>query len=253
MSGRTQILRFPDADTLADAALKQIVAIGSEAIRARGELTLSLSGGKTPIGLYQRLAQVKRRKLDWSKVKIFFSDERCVAPDHPDSNYRTARETLLDHVPIPPGNIFMIDAEILRPVLAARRYEEVLGKEFGETPGERPPALDIILLGLGEDGHTASLFAGSKAILHRSRWVVASRAPIEPKSRVTMTLPILNRARRIMFLVTGQAKAPIVAKVLEGKKKPDHKLIPAVSIRPEPGELLWLLDEAAASELKTKA
>ncbi len=196
------IIVLPDAAAVAEAALQPVAAAAAKAVASRGRFAIALAGGSTPRRLYGLLAR-NPALVDWSRTDIFFGDERSVAPDHPDSNYRMAREVLLDRVPVPPGRVHRIRGED-DPAEAADLYERELTRLF---PGEDPPHLDLILLGMGEDGHTASLFAGSAAAAERERWVVPSSAPRPPVNRVTLTLPVLTAARRVLFLIVGEDKA----------------------------------------------
>ncbi len=240
---RPEAALFPDAESLALGAAERAGEAARAAVGARGRFTLALSGGRTPQRLYELLAEGRGGPLDWSKVHVFWGDERCVSPDDPDSNYGMARWTLLDHVPVPPEHVHRMRAEDT-PDRAAASYEADLRAFFGG-----PSAFDLVLLGLGPDGHTASLFPGSEALNEPFRWVLSSRAPegVEPAQRLTLTLPALNAARQVMFLVTGAAKAAVVTDIL---RDPDSAAAryPAARVRPT-GRLLWLLDEAAAKGL----
>jgi 6-phosphogluconolactonase len=231
-------------DTLAREAAQHFPDLAREAADSRGRFSVALSGGSAPAALYGLLAQDPfRAQIPWAQVHLFWGDERCVPPDHPDSNYRLAYETLIRHVPIPSANVYRIRGEI-EPDLAARAYERTL-QDFFCGPRTR---FDLVLLGLGDDGHTASLFPGSEALHERERLVAAVEASYEdrPVHRVTLTLPALNTARQVLFLVTGSAKAGIVQVVLEGPA--GH--LPTQQIRPTAGQAVWMLDREAASQLK---
>jgi 6-phosphogluconolactonase len=178
--------------------------------------------------------------VDWARVHVFWGDERCVPPDHPESNYRLAREALLDHVPLPPANVHRIPTE-QEPVQAAADYEQTLRRFFG--PGS-VPRFDLVLLGLGTDGHTASLFPGTPAVHEYERWVVAHYVSSLPAWRVTLTPAVLNAADQVTFLVAGEEKAGALKQVLAGPYQPD--VLPAQVVRPAGGSLLWLVDDAAA-------
>jgi 6-phosphogluconolactonase len=194
--------------------------------------------------LYRLLAEEPyRAQIPWTQVHLFWGDERCVPPDHPDSNYRLANEILISHVPIPSANVYRVRGE-LEPEVAARAYEKTL-QDFFCGPRTR---FDLVLLGLGEDGHTASLFPGSDALHERERLAVAVKARYQdrPVHRVTLTLPALNTARQALFLVTGSAKAGIVQAVLEGPEG----LLPGQQIRPTAGQTVWMLDREAAGQLR---
>jgi 6-phosphogluconolactonase len=233
----------PGPEALARDAAEQFTCLAREAIDSRGRFSVALSGGSTPATLYGLLAEEPcRAQIPWAQVHLFWGDERCVPSDHPDSNYRLANETLISHVPIPPANVYRVRGE-LEPDLAARAYEKTL-QDFFCGPRTR---FDLVLLGLGEDGHTASLFPNSDALHERERLVVAVEARYQhrPVHRVTLTLPALNTARQVLFLVTGSAKAGIVQAVLEGPKG----RLPAQQIQPTAGQTVWMLDREAASQL----
>jgi 6-phosphogluconolactonase len=233
-----------DPDALADAAAELFAGAASAAQLVQGRFSVALAGGSTPRALYARLAGPDVR-VDWSHVHVFWSDERCVPPGDPDSNYRMAHEALLAHVPLPAGNLHRIRGE-LDPPQAADEYERELRAFFGDDA----PQFDLVLLGLGDDGHTASLFPGSPALHETRRWVVAVEhdgppPPLVP--RVTFTPPVLNAARSVIFLVAGRAKAARLAEVLHGPHQPD--VLPAQIVRPS-GLLVWMVDEAAAGALQ---
>ncbi|MGH7169454.1 MAG: 6-phosphogluconolactonase, partial [Gemmataceae bacterium] len=207
MPART-IRGFADVQTLSEAAAHEWVRGVREAVASRGRFTVALSGGSTPKRLYQLLAaEPFRSQVDWSRVEIFWGDERCVPPDHADSNYHMANEAMLAHLPIPAEHIHRIEAERSDRDASARDYEAVLARVFGVAAGAEPPAFDLILLGMGPDGHTASLFPHTKALDETKRWVVANPVPQLNTDRLTLTRPILNRAREVLFLVAGADKA----------------------------------------------
>ena len=233
----------------AEAAARHFVTAAGEAVRAHGDFVVALSGGSTPRGLYQLLAAPQfADRVDWPRVQVVWGDERCVPPDHPASNYRMAREALLDRVPIPPANLHRIRGEG-DPAESAAEYERVLRGVLRTPLGPPlgPPAarIDLVLLGLGLDGHTASLFPGAAAVHDSPRWVAADHRQTESMWRVTLTPVILNAAEEVAFLVWGSGKATIVRQVLEGTRRP-HQL-PAQLIEPATGRLRWFLDAAAAS------
>jgi 6-phosphogluconolactonase len=201
------------------------------AIQERGLFRLSLSGGGTPRPVYAALAKTD---LPWPKVQITFGDERCVPPDDKDSNYRMARESLLDHAPIPEGNIFRIRGEIA-PEDAARQYEAQLAAVAARF-GEPRYAHDLLLLGLGEDGHTASLFPGSPALDETTRNVIPSTGPKPPPQRITMTYPLLNAARAVCFLTGSKGKEEVLEAVLGGAQR-----YPAARVRPASGKVTWVV------------
>lgn len=244
----TSIIRiFPDVEALSAAAAREFVGCAGEAIAARGRFTVALSGGSTPKRLYHLLTtEPFRSQVDWGRVELFWGDERCVPPDHADSNYHMAREAMLAHLPIPAEHVHRIEAERADRDAAARDYEEVIAHVFGVTSGGQPPALDLVLLGMGPDGHTASLFPHTKALDETNRWVVANHVPQLNTYRLTLTRPILNRAREVLFLVAGADKADRLVEVLAGPA--NTKRLPAQSIQPD-GQRICFLDRAAAARL----
>jgi 6-phosphogluconolactonase len=224
---------------LVEAAAAHVVAAAATAIAARGRFRIALAGGSTPRALYPALV----RGIDWTRAAIFFGDERAVGPADPQSNYRMARETLLDPAGVPPENVFRWRAEGADLDAAARDYEKTL------TAGANPPWLDLALLGLGPDGHTASLFPGTTALGEESRLAVAVDVPAQGARRLTLTYPAFCGAREICFLVTGREKASVLAAVL-GRRAPD---LPAARIMRRPGPVTVFCDAAAASGLSEEA
>jgi 6-phosphogluconolactonase len=231
-----------DVNELSRRAAEAAVTTINGAVRSHGRCSLVLSGGSTPRTLYGLLASAFRDHIPWTSVHMFFGDERYVSPDDPDSNYRMAKDTLLDHVPCPAANIHPMPTHFQSPDAAARDYERTLRSYFG---GDWPN-FDLILLGLGEEGHTASLFPGSPALGERTRWVVAVKAPAEPPTRLTLTLPALTRAANIYVLVAGSKKAGALQHVLTGI--PDPNAYPAAGIRSTEGTLIWWVDREAAAQ-----
>jgi 6-phosphogluconolactonase len=230
---------LPDAPAIAREAADRIVDIARESIADHDRFSIALSGGSTPKVLYELMASDPyRSKIDWPKVDVFFGDERTVPPDHPDSNYRMAREALLSRVPIPPENVHRMRGEI-DPNEAAIEYGRMLKAKFGDTGG-----IDLVLLGMGDDGHTASLFPGSNALNETHHRVVANHVEKLNTWRITMSAPFINRARHVMILVSGAGKADRLREVLEGP--PDPMRLPIQLIRPAHGTLTWLVDVAAA-------
>jgi 6-phosphogluconolactonase len=233
--------RLGDARALTDRAAELVIAAATSAIDATGRFTLALSGGSTPRALYSRLAEpAQATRMDWGRVHLFWGDERCVPPTDGSSNYRMADEALLSKVPVPPANVHRIRGED-EPRAAANGYETLLRSWFAGT------TFDLVLLGMGSNGHTASLFPGLTAVDEAERWVAAELVPEVGMWRVTLTAPAINAAARVLFLVTGRDKAATLREVLSGPRDP--RRLPAQLISPSPGRLTWLVDEAAAAEL----
>lgn len=246
MSAETHIL--DNDEELAREAAELFVWLGQQALAARGCFRVALSGGTTPKKLYAVLVNGPcRAQLDWSRTEFYFGDERCVPPDHRDSNFGMAEQALFRPLNITPERVCRMPGEAEVPDVAARRYETLLRDRL-RVPAPAWPRLDLILLGLGEDGHTASLFPGTQALEERTRLVVVGTAPKEPKTRLTLTAPVINQARTVMFLVSGNAKAAAARAVIEDRAQ-DETRYPAKLIRPESGRLIWLLDRAAGSAL----
>jgi len=240
---------YPDAKDLAQAAAEHFAARAEVAVASRGRFAVALSGGSTPRATYALLTNPEFvTRVNWPRVHVFWGDERCVPPDHPDSNYSMARQTVLDHVPIPAENIHRVRGEI-DPERAADGYERTLRDFFAARPGETEaaPRFDLILLGMGGDGHTASLFPGTAAIHEETRWVVAHFVDKLNAWRVTLTPVVINAAAQVTFLVVGAGKAEQLREVLTGPLQPD--LLPSQIVKPADGHLLWLLDAAAAAHL----
>ena len=230
---------FDDAGGLAEAAARAFVEEATGAIAERGRFAVALAGGSTPKATYEVLARDHAGDVDWPNVHVFFGDERTVPPDHEDSNYRMAREALLDHVPV--GSVHRMRGE-LPPDEAAASYEGELIVFFGEVP----PVLDLVMLGIGEDGHTASLFPETPALGVTDRLAVANPVPKLDTTRLTLTVPVLNAAREVRFLVAGAGKAEALAEILEGDAT--SNAYPAKLVRP-PGGPTWMVDRAAARAL----
>ncbi len=233
----------PDAMTLARTAAQQFHRVAEAAVQERGRFSVALSGGNTPRSVYSLLAS-EHKELPWDRIHIFFGDERHVPPDHPDSNFRMASESLLSKVPIPEKNIHRIHAE-LDAEAAADEYEQEL-VNFFYLRNHDWPRFDLIFLGLGEDGHTASLFPESKALAETSRRVAANWVEKFKTFRITLTFPVLNHAAEVVFLASGAGKAEILSEVL----RPGARKYPAQSVQLENGRLLWLLDQDAGSLLR---
>jgi 6-phosphogluconolactonase len=239
-----------DAQEVARAAAAEFIDRAREAVATRGFFTVALSGGKTPRLLYDTLARetAAGTSIPWKGMHLFWGDERSVPPGHPDSNYRMVQESLLDRIDLPAGQVHRIPTGAGSAADAAARYESELRSFFAPAPGEAP-RFDLILLGLGGDGHTASLFPGSAAVQESQRWVVAERVASLGSDRVSLTLPVINHAARVLFLVTGQDKAEALRSVLRGKDPVDR--LPARGVRPVNGTLLWLVDRSAARLLSS--
>ncbi len=250
MSAPVELRRLTTPQDLFQAAAEEVIRSATDAVAQRGRFTIALSGGSTPRNLYTLIAANASTTLPWDQMFFFWGDERHVPPDSPDSNYRMAKEALLSKVPIPPANIFPVPAENPDAAQVAEIYEQTLRKFFAVAPGEFP-RFDLILLGMGPDGHTASLFPETAALQEKSRLVVANWVEKLGGSRITFTLPLLNSARCVAFLVSGTDKAAALHEVLEGDA-PAEKY-PSRLVRPREGKLIWFVDRAAASELSTAA
>jgi 6-phosphogluconolactonase len=233
---------FSDRSELMRAAAEKVASLAERSISACGRFDWALAGGKTPEELYRLLASAPyAARIDWARVHFFWSDERCVPAYDPESNYRMARESLLDPVQAPPAHVHRLQGE-LPPVLEAKRYEAELAATLTPAPGG-VPCLDLVLLGMGADGHTASLFPGAAALTEAERWVVATRIEGREVARLTFTPPLINAAAHVLFLVAGADKARALADVLA---EAPPALLPARLIRPTSGELSWFVDQDAA-------
>jgi 6-phosphogluconolactonase len=240
---------YPTREILFEEAAPVVMMRAREAVDNRGRFILALSGGSTPKGLFQQLTEEPVMNLmPWDKTFVFWVDERHVPQDHPDSNYRMAQEFLLSKVPIPKENIFPMTKGAQPVDQAASTYENKLLKFFGTDT--QIPKFDLVLLGMGEDGHTASLFPGTQVLNETEKWVVGYHVDNARKERVTLTFPVLNAARMVMALVEGDKKADRVKEVLEGPKEPPK--YPIQYIRPVEGQFDFLLDAAAAKKLSRK-
>ena len=234
------ILTFPHESAAIEALANCLIADIRRTLGRQGCYRWALAGGSTPKSLYQRLARTDAAGvLDWSRIHLLWSDERCVPPGDPQSNYRMVRESLLDRVPIQAGNIFPIDGT-LDSERSAREYSAILGED----------PLDLILLGMGDDGHTASLFPDTPRLREETRPVISTRSPLPPVNRVSLSLRTINAARRVVFLVLGEQKAGRLAQVMDQHGRQDASL-PAALVDPGSGALHWFLDHAAASQLGT--
>ncbi len=241
-----EIVVCSDAEELNRRTAEQFVRLATKSVAATGRFTVALSGGSTPKALYSLLAgQTFQPLLPWPRVYFFWGDERCVPPDHPESNYGMARVTMLDKVPVPTENVYPVPTEEGNAQRVAAEYEGILSTFFDLNEGQQP-RFDLILLGMGEDGHTASLFPGTAA-LQETGTVTANPIQKLETHRITLTIPAINQASHIVFLVSGSSKASVLKEVLEGPYEPTR--LPSQSIQPVEGTLLFLVDRAAASEL----
>jgi 6-phosphogluconolactonase len=243
-----------DCIKLAEHAAALIQQAASDNIRSHGRFTLVLAGGSTPEKTYSLLARPQDvAKIDWSRTHLFFGDERLVPPDDPRSNFGMAQRTLFARVPVPSTNIFPIPTSRGSAAECAALYADTLSRFFQTRPGSPPPSFDLLLLGMGDDGHTASLFPGHPALQVTDSWVTSSPPGVlpPPVDRITFTFPVLNAARHVVFLVAGDKKAAVLRDVLEGGATPQQH--PAAGVRPTQGKLTWLLDRAAAALLRPSA
>jgi 6-phosphogluconolactonase len=236
-----------DLAALHRAGAEEVARAAVAAVAASGRFAIALTGGTAPRGLYALLADdpALRGAILWEQVDVFFGDERCVPPDHPESNFGMANQALLSRVPLPPANVRRMEGE-RDPAEAADRYEAALRARFGEGL----PRFDLLLLGLGADGHVASLFPGTAALGERERLAVANRVPRLDSWRITLTLPVLNAAAEVLFLVSGEQKSWAVAEAFEPAA--DAEDIPARLVQPASGQLRWIVDRAAATRLAAR-
>lgn len=236
---------FPTSEALNRAAAEAFAQLANRNIAEKGRFTVALAGGKTPRAIYQLLARDYREQIEWAQVHFFWGDDRYVPINDPDSNYRMARESLLDHVPILAENVHRMPTEFILPETAAQNYEKTLC-DFWPTS---LPHFDLIQLGLGPDGHILSLFPNSPLLREENRLVaVVIDSPKPPPTRLTLTLPVINHAAHIHFFVTGAEKAEALRATLEGLH--DLQKFPAQAVQPLDGHVTWWLDENAASLLK---
>lgn len=236
-----------DPNDLAQATVDWIITSATKAIAQRGRFLLALSGGSTPEQAYTRLADPNvHRQIDWTKVFIFMGDERFVPPYDQQSNFGMAVRTLLSRVPIPYANVFPVTTQTESAEQSAQRYWQTLAAFFGTSPKSPPPSLDLILMGLGEDGHTASLFPETPALLVKDAWFTWSPPGIlpPPVDRITATFPMIAAARDILFLAAGSKKSKILKEVLHNPQAASK--YPAAMILADPGKITWLVDQAAA-------
>jgi 6-phosphogluconolactonase len=243
LANATDLRVASDLHELSSLTAEAMTRIIDAAVRSTGTCSLALSGGETPRELYEVLGSRFRDQIRWQNVHVFWGDERYVPADDPESNYRLARETLLNHVPCPDANIHPMPTHFPSPETAAQEYERTLRRYFGADG----PRFDLNLLGLGEDGHTASLFAGSPALTERTHWVMSARSKATPASRLTLTLPALVQSKNIFVLVAGSNKASALKRVLSPAT--DSDAYPAAGLRQSRGRLIWWADRGAVSQL----
>ena len=248
MSSSLEIRTLNTPQELFAAAAELVASAAAEAVADRGRFTIALSGGSTPKSLYTLLATNARTSLPWDRMFFFFGDERHVPPTDPESNYRMADEAMLSKIPVAQSNVFRVMAENPDAKAAADAYEQSLRKFFSLEAGQFP-SFDLILLGMGPDGHTASLFPGTEGLQEKSKLVIANWVEKLKTSRISLTLPVLNAARCVAFLVSGTDKAAVLKSVLEGDAPAEQ--YPAKLVRLAQGKLIWLLDRAAASALSS--
>ena len=241
--GTKQVCILDNAECVVEAVANHFCQLAGNAITRRDCFTVALSGGTTPKALYLLLSTpAYSTRVQWDKVLFFLGDERCVPHDHPDSNFGMVKSTLLSASFIPPNNVFATQGQDKDPELAAMEYEARIRHVFG---GVEIPSFDLILLGLGEDGHTASLFPGSEALKEKRRVFVANYVEKLDVFRLSITLPVINRAREVLVLACGQAKAEILARVFYGTSN----AFPSQLVEPQSGNLIWFIDKAAAANL----
>lgn len=246
MSSNVEIRILTTPQELFEVAAEEVVRAATEAVTHRDRFTIALSGGSTPRNLFNLLATNARTVFPWDRTYFFWSDERHVPPTDPESNYRMAEEIMLSKIPVNTGNVFRIAAENPDASAAAEAYEQTLRKFFQLEPGQ-VPVFDLILLGLGPDGHTASLFPNTAGLREKTRLVIANWVDKLRTNRLTLTLPVLNSARAVAFLASGTDKAQVLRTVLEEDAPPEQ--YPAKLVRPGNGRLIWFVDRAAASQL----
>jgi 6-phosphogluconolactonase len=242
----SQLVIMDDAQALYVRAAEEIAHFAGEAICTHGEFTLCLTGGTTPAASYELLATRFQLSVDWKEVQFFWGDERCVPPDDPASNFGMAKRTMLSKLDLRPEQIHRMRGED-DPASAAAEYERELRRSLRvDDPGEYP-SFNLILLGLGENAHVASLFPRHPALYEKTRLAVAVEVDATPSKRISLTMPVINNAERVLFLVSGESKAAAVKDVLQGSADPEQ--YPAQLVKPRSGEVVWLMDKAAASRL----
>lgn len=242
--GKPEIIIVRDVGELAHKAAEQFVALAGTAVARAARFAVALSGGSTPRALYELLGSTEyRERIDWRHVHLFWGDERCVPPDHSESNFRMVRKSWISQIQIPAENIHRMEGE-KEPREAAAAYEQELQQFFAPAPGQMP-RFDLILLGVGADGHTASLFPGNAALDEQERFVVADYVEKLKAHRVTLTLPVINAAAQVTLLVSGASKAAVVRRILRGSETAE---LPAAKVRPANGSLAWLITKDALAD-----
>ena len=252
MTTNREIRILADANNIAQTAAAEFLDAARDAVREKDSFAVALAGGSTPKALYGLLVNnpLLQAKVPWSKIQFFFGDERHVPPDNPESNFRMANEAMLDKTPMDPKQVHRIKAEKRNAAQAAEEYEQELRASF-KLQADQLPRFDFVLLGMGPEGHTASLFPGTKALKEERRLVVSNWVGKLYTDRITLTPPVLNNAARVIFMVHGEEKAPALKAVREGPYEPEQ--LPAQLIRPRLGKVLWLVDPSAASMLVPQA
>lgn len=233
---------YPDLDSLNRVAADELAGLIPETVRESGRFNLVVAGGNTPRSLYRLLGEDYRDRIPWPQIHLFWGDERYLPPEDRLSNFRMVQEELIEKVPLSPENVHPMPTHFATPEEAAHAYEVTLREHFPDLQ-DSWPAFDLVLLGMGGDGHTASLFPGSPALQEKNRWVVAVEAPAKPPQRLTLTLPVLSRARTTYFLVSGAEKNEVVREIFEDPMQAT-RVYPAAMVNPE-GSLIWFLDRAA--------
>jgi 6-phosphogluconolactonase len=252
MTNNREVRILADANSIAQTAAAEFLEVAQQAVSEKGSFSVALAGGSTPKALYSLLATnpLLQAKVPWSKIQFFFGDERHVPPTDEESNFRMAEEAMLGKAPVDAKQVHRIKGEKRNAAQAAEEYEQDLRASFRLQAGEFP-RFDLVLLGMGPEGHTASLFPGTKALKEERRLVVSNWVGKFYTDRITFTPPVLNNAARVIFMVHGEEKAPALKAVLEGPYEPEQ--LPAQMIQPKQGKVLWLVDPSAASMLVPKA
>jgi 6-phosphogluconolactonase len=248
MSARPEVHVLNDLRQWTARAAALTLDVRRQATEQQGRFLIALSGGRTPEQVYHELtSRSSPASQEWASTHFFFSDERCVPSDHPDSNYHLADQALFRPLNVPQNHLHRMKGEHPDPHIAAREYEDVL-RVVTKAATTGWPQLDLVMLGIGTDGHTASLYPGTDALQERRGWVTVGHAPSVPRNRLTLTLGVINQATVVLFLACGESKADIVKRILEPQQESDRQL-PAALVRPERGRLIWLLDRPAATKL----